>query len=279
MIPKVIHFCWFGGSPLPPSAKKCVESWQRFCPDYEIRRWDETNFELNACRYVREAFDRKKWAFVSDYARFWVLYQYGGLYFDTDVEMIRGIDDIVRRGSFFGLEPPSPYISGEVCRIAPGLGMGAEEGNPFIKEILDSYEEDSFIEEDGTLNPMTVNTRVNRLMGQYADPDLYKGQDEKIRSEAGFFLYPPDYFCPVNYYTGETKITLRTRTIHHYDAAWKNRDEKAIARIRQKFAKRGKWGRFMAKVLTVPIRTKNRIREDGWKNAWKRALRALRSRY
>lgn len=294
MIPKVIHYCWFGGGPLPDSAKACIESWKKFCPDYEIRRWDEKNFDLHVCRYVCEAYERKKWAFVSDYVRFAVLYRNGGIYFDTDVELIRNIDDIVVRGPFFGLEPPSPYEAGNRPRIAPGLGMGAEAGNPFCRKVLDSYEKDTYIRADGTANPITVNTRVGRLIDEF-DEEIGKSKEvapdkkasgteeadqavkkDKIEKKAGFWLYPPEYFCPVNYYTGEISITKKTRSIHHYDAAWKNEDEKAIARIRQKFALKGQPGHLEAAVLTAPLRIRNRVREGGWKNAGKRAAAAVK---
>ena len=95
MIPKVIHYCWFGGKPLPASAQKCIDSWKKFLPGYEIVRWDESNFDVRAIPYISEAYDAGKYAFVSDYARFWVLYNFGGLYFDTDVEVIRPMDDII----------------------------------------------------------------------------------------------------------------------------------------------------------------------------------------
>ena len=100
MIPKVIHYCWFGRNPLPPLAIKCIESWKKFLPDYEIKGWNEDNFDVNIIPYTQEAYQAKKYAFVSDYARFWILYKYGGIYFDTDVEVIRPLDDIIARGPF-----------------------------------------------------------------------------------------------------------------------------------------------------------------------------------
>ena len=117
MIPKIIHYCWFGGNPLPEDAKKYIESWRKYCPGYEIKEWNESNFDINCCDYVREAYEAKKWAFVSDYARFYILYQYGGLYFDTDVEMIRPLFSILQKGSFMGMEVNSP-----AC-VAPGLSL------------------------------------------------------------------------------------------------------------------------------------------------------------
>ena len=105
-IPKIIHYCWFGRSPLPELAKKCIASWRKYFPDYEIKEWNEDNFDVNSILYTSQAYQAKKYAFVSDYARFWILYMYGGLYFDTDVEVIRPMDDIIQRGPFMGCEKP-----------------------------------------------------------------------------------------------------------------------------------------------------------------------------
>ena len=104
MIPKIIHYCWFGGNPLPELAMKCIESWRTYFPDYEIKEWNEDNFDVNIIPYTKEAYENKKYAFVSDYARFWILYNHGGIYFDTDVEVIKKMDDIIEKGSFMGCE-------------------------------------------------------------------------------------------------------------------------------------------------------------------------------
>ena len=104
MIPKTIHYCWFGGNPLPEMAIKCIESWKKFLPDYEIKQWDESNFDVNMIPYAAEAYKAKKYAFVSDFARFWILYNYGGLYFDTDVEVIKPMDNIIAKGPFMVCE-------------------------------------------------------------------------------------------------------------------------------------------------------------------------------
>ena len=104
MIPKIIHYCWFGRNPLPESAIKCINSWKKFFPDYEIKEWNEDNFDVNIIPYTKEAYEAKKYAFVSDYARFWILYHHGGLYFDTDVEVIKAMDDIIELGPFMGVE-------------------------------------------------------------------------------------------------------------------------------------------------------------------------------
>lgn len=133
MIPKKIHYCWFGGNPLPQDALMCIESWKKYFPDYEIIEWNEKNFDMNSCDYIREAAENKKWAFVSDFARFKILYDFGGIYFDTDVEVVRNFDEIIAMGAFMGKEEPqdsTTYV------INPGLGMAAEQGNGFCLDVM-----------------------------------------------------------------------------------------------------------------------------------------------
>lgn len=136
MITKTIHYCWFGRGELPEKAKQCIESWKNFCPDYEIKEWNEDNFDMNSCAYVKEAYEAKKWAFVSDYARFEILYKYGGLYFDTDVELVKSFDDIVSKGTFMGLQPGKKAVHGMEYEVNPGLGLGSEPGVEVFKEII-----------------------------------------------------------------------------------------------------------------------------------------------
>ena len=138
MIPKTIHYCWFGRNPLPELAKKCIASWRRCLPDYEIKEWNEDIFDVNIIPYTQQAYEAKKYAFVSDYARFWILYHYGGLYFDTDVEVIKPFDDIVERGPFMGFELDS--INGATTiGVAPGLGLGVTPGLDLYKMLLEKY--------------------------------------------------------------------------------------------------------------------------------------------
>ena len=135
MIPKIIHYCWFGRNPLPELARKCIASWRKYLPDYEIKEWNEDNFDVNIIPYTAEAYAQKKYAFVSDYARFWILYRYGGIYFDTDVEVIRPLDDIIARGCFMGFETdPAPKQSGVDACVNPGLGLGVAPGLGLIKK-------------------------------------------------------------------------------------------------------------------------------------------------
>ena len=124
MIPKIIHYCWFGGKPLPESARKYIASWRKYFPDYEIKEWNENNFDVNIISYTAEAYKARKYAFVSDFARFWILYHHGGLYFDTDVEVIGSFDDIIARGPFMGCESGLRPMEGDSLLVAPGLGLG-----------------------------------------------------------------------------------------------------------------------------------------------------------
>lgn len=213
MIPKIIHYCWFGGNPLPPLALKCIESWRKYLPDYEIKEWNEDNFDVNIIPYTAEAYKAKKYAFVSDYARFWILYHEGGLYFDTDVELVRNMDDIVERGPFMGIEKGA-FIGGKPM-VNPGLGLGVEAGNLFFERMLKGYHQRIFINNDGKLNTKTVV--------EYTTKELYDygmKSSEGLQEVSGIWIYPEDYFCPMDSTTGITTKTQRTVAIHHYDCSW-----------------------------------------------------------
>lgn len=218
MIPKIIHYCWFGGKPLDALGKKCLRSWKKHFPDYEIIRWDESNVDLTSCQYAREAYAEKKWAFVSDYVRYKVLYEQGGIYFDTDVEVLRSFDDILEKGSFMGCEYQG--LNGEV-RVAPGLGIAAEPYLPLYREILDNYERSSFYKEDGTLNLYTIVERTTDILLQHG-----LGNTAKIQSVAGIYIYPSEYFCPINTNNFQLTITENTYSIHHYAASWTSTKER-----------------------------------------------------
>ena len=237
MIPKVIHYCWFGGSPIPDSSQKCISSWKKYFPDYEIKQWDETNFDFNSCNYVKEAYQAKKWAFVSDYARFWILYNYGGIYFDTDVEVIKPFDDILISGSFMGEEISAADSNNEeqedIFRVNAGLGIGAESNTSLYKEILDYYKGEHFINNDGTENHETVVTRVTNILLRYG----FKGNGA-IEDIDGFRFYPPEYFSPINYKTSVITITANTHSIHHYTGSWQTEWEKKETEKMQELTKK-----------------------------------------
>lgn len=213
MIPKIVHYCWFGRGPLPKLAVRCIESWERFFPDYEIKEWNEDNFDVNSIPYTREAYEAGRYAFVSDYARFWVLYHYGGVYFDTDVEVIKPMGDIIERGPFMGVEVPAREQ--ESPKVAPGLGLGANPGLSLYKAVLDYYSSLSFYNPDGSQNLQTVVSHVTGILEAYGLKPV-----NEIQQVEGIWIYTMDYFNPLDSLTGKLTITENTRSIHWYMNSW-----------------------------------------------------------
>ncbi|MGN0182437.1 MAG: glycosyltransferase family 32 protein [Candidatus Ornithomonoglobus sp.] len=259
-IPKIIHYCWFGNNPKPELAIKCIESWKKYCPGYEIKEWNDGNYDLNSCNYIKEAYRAKKWAFVSDYARFDILYNNGGLYFDTDVELIKPIDDIVQNGAFMGEE--RPYVEDAdiltELTVNPGLGLGVEAGNPFYKEILEYYKNIHFLKDNGELNEVTVVYHTTDLLKKYG-----LQQKPGIQNIMGINIYPKDYFCPMDYKTGELSITQNTRSIHHYHQSWLDEKDIKWHKIAQKLKRRYglKTGEKIYRLISLPYRIKNKLRK------------------
>lgn len=207
MIPKTIHYVWFGRNPKPDLAVKCIKSWKKHCPDYEIIEWNEDNFDLNAAPlYVRQAYDAKKWAFVSDYVRLWAMTEHGGIYMDTDVEVLKPLDRFLHNEAFSGFEDDE--------NIPTGI-MACEKGFPLFVELLHYYDNAVFMNSDGTMN-LTTNVRI------ISDMCLKYGlkQNGEYQVVQGFALYPKDYFCPFNYNNGRMDKTKNTSTIHWFSGSW-----------------------------------------------------------
>ena len=227
MIPKVIHYCWFGGNPLPEAAKKCIASWKKFCPDYEIVQWDESNYDVTKNQYMYQAYQAGKWAFVSDYARLDIIYEHGGIYFDTDVEVIKNMDSFLEDPMFCGWESNVENQAGN--KVAFGLGFGAEQYNLVLKKTLDVYENLTFLQEDGTYNlvpcPYYQTLALLQLGLDDSQMTLQKLKDATV--------YPCEYFSPKNYYTGQIHITENTHTIHHYSALWLSEKQRKAVSIRR----------------------------------------------
>ena len=212
MIPKVIHYCWFGRRELPALAVKCIASWKEFFPDYEIREWNGDNFDVNIIPYTTEAYKAGKYAFVSDYARFWVLYRYGGVYFDTDVEVIRPMDNVIARGPFMGFEFIHPH---GIVAVNPGLGLAAKPGMALYYAFLMKYESLSFLADNGERNSYSMIPLVTDMLMENG----LKGNGS-IEHINGITVYPPDWFNPFDDATGRMKKTENTRTIHWYAKSW-----------------------------------------------------------
>ena len=226
MIPKIIHYCWFGRAPLPELARRCIASWRRYLPDYEIREWNEDNFDVNVIPYTAEAYAQGKYAFVSDYARFWILYKHGGIYFDTDVEVIRPMDDIIARGNFMGCETdsrnkaaPAQGAGGVTAQtVNPGHGQGVAPGLGLVRKMLDRYEGMRFVCEANMRNQVTVVHIATQVLLESGMRDV-----AGLQRVGDVWVYPSEYFCPVSVTTGRTHITANTRTIHHYAGTWVSR--------------------------------------------------------
>ena len=236
-IPRLIHYCWFGKGPKPKLAEECIASWKKFLPDYEIREWNEDNYDVNVIPYTAEAYEAKKYAFVSDYARFDILYRHGGIYFDTDVEVVRGMDDVIARGAFMGLERDPEF--GLDCKLPPdeashrsaanpGLGLGCAPGLGLYKAILDNYSRLHFTCGE---NPQTVVDIVTNLL-------LAHGLQVKpgIMQFEGISIYPREYFNPLCD-DGKIRITPNTISIHHYAASWYSPKKKFLKWIDATFGR------------------------------------------
>ena len=206
-IPKVIHYCWFGKGEMPTLAKKCIKSWQKYCPDYKIVCWNEENFDVNQNQYAKEAYEAKKWAFVSDYARLKILYDEGGIYLDTDVELLKSFDSLVEKHGFMGFDDNGI--------VATGLGFACEKGNELVGAFLRDYDHISFIRSDGTYDLMPCPDR-NKATLEALGMDL-SNQEQVFM---GIQMLPEDYLCPIKYYTGKKIITKNTYSIHHFCASW-----------------------------------------------------------
>lgn len=208
-IPKIIHYCWFGGAPMPELALKCLDSWKTHCPDYELICWSENNYDMStAPDYVRQAYAAKKWAFVTDYVRLQVVYEIGGIYLDTDVELRKPLDTFLEHKSFFGFECQE--------KVNTGLGFGAAAKDSTVWWLLSEYDGVSFLLENGgfDLTPCPErNTRALSKCGLIADGTMQI-------LPGGAAIYPQDFFNPKSFETGRITMTPNTVSIHHFDGSW-----------------------------------------------------------
>ena len=214
MIPKTIHYCWFGGNPLPEETQRYIDSWRKYCPDYEIIQWNESNFDVRQNPYCQEAYEAKKWAFVSDYARLKVLHDHGGIYMDADVEVVKNLDTLLQYPAFSGFESDQHIPTGT---------MGAVRGNDWIQVLLQDYEGRHFLQNDGTYDMTTNVVRITTLTQQRYGVRL----DNTLQIFGEYMvLFPFDWLCAKSYETGEILRTDNTLTIHHFAGSWLSNREK-----------------------------------------------------
>lgn len=213
MIPKKIHYCWFGRNPLPKLAQKCISSWHKYLPDYEIKEWNEDNFDIDSNVYVKEAYEAKKYAFVTDYVRLFALFHEGGIYMDTDVEVIKSLNGFLNHIAFSGFEDDK--------NVPTGI-MACEKGALWAKENLEYYKDKHFVKINGELD---LTTNVQTITQYMTAKGLI--QNNTYQDFSGLItIYPKEYFCPKSYRTGNIELTNNTYTIHHFAASWiSNRDK------------------------------------------------------
>lgn len=223
LIPKTIHYCWFGGNPLPELAQKCIASWKKYCPDYEIVEWNESNFDVHCCSYAEEAYKAKKWAFVSDVARLYALVNYGGIYMDTDVEVIKPLDSLLEYDAVSGFENST--------QIPTGL-MAASKGHKMFVELFHDYDNAHFIRPDGSYDTTTNVVRITNACLKHGF--IPNNQKQTIN---GFTLLPSDFLCPKDFDTKEVHLTKNTMVIHHFDGSWQTPEEKYRDHIREKLCR------------------------------------------
>ncbi len=217
MIPKVIHYCWFGNNPLPSDVKECIKSWKKYCPDYEIKCWDETNFNINQHPFIASAYKEKAWAFVSDYARLKIIYDEGGIYLDTDVELLKSLDDLLENPSYVGVQQLGNVIN-------TGLGFGAEKKNIAIKKMLEQYDESIYSanEKENLVCPL-LNTKAVKFFGDFDKDRITKFHD--------IVIYPSKYFDPVSPGNAQYLKCEDSFSIHHYSATWTNKNNRIKRKI------------------------------------------------
>lgn len=239
---KIVHYCWFGGAEMPTKVKKCIASWKEFFPDWKILEWNEHNFDVNCNIYVQQAYASKKWAFVADYCRFWALEKYGGIYFDTDVEVIRPFGLLLENEAFSGFETDK--------YVAPGLVLYTKNpNNRIISETKKYYDTIPFLDQNGErirVNVCGIFTEILKKHGLIPNGQLQVCD--------GMTLYPQDYFCPFDDATGVLSISENTYTIHWYDKSWMSRGRILRNRI-SRIAHRVFGVQFLNKMLhTIHIR-------------------------
>lgn len=221
MIPKIIHYCWLSGDPIPENLQKCMNSWKKFLPDYEFILWDRNKFDINSTLWTKQAFEAKKYAFAADYIRLYAVYNYGGIYMDMDVEVLKSFNALLDGPYILGLESDNG--------IEAGI-FGAEKHAPFLKECLEYYEARSFILENGTYDTRPLPSIMYELLSRLRE--IKKRNKQEINHNPDkFYAFTPDFLTAKSYKTGEIHTTSNTYTIHHFAGSWVSRKDKIKKKI------------------------------------------------
>lgn len=249
-IPKTIHYCWFGSNSFGDVERSCMASWRAYCPNWEMKQWDESNFDVRCNAFVAGAYKRRKWAFVSDYARFRVLYEEGGVYLDTDVELLHPLDVLLDHAPYMGFERDADELTGTIGAVNAGLGMAFPPHHPFVKSVLDVYERAEFPQE-GNLGDYTVVEVVTNLLEKQGMKVI-----DGCQVVAGVTLLPRRYLDPMDRWTGDVNLTPDTVSIHRYGASWVSRSVKLELSLVPKLVGLGldrNRARALAKVIAVAV--------------------------
>ncbi len=239
-IPKVIHYCWFGKNPLPESVQNCIKSWKTYCPDYQIIEWNENNFDLSKSSFAQAAYSAKKWAFVSDYARVCILNEFGGIYLDTDVQLIKSLDPFMKYDLLFGFERDD--------RIMTAL-IGSAPNASFMKKIENYYSGLNFVNPDGSFYSDPNVRLFSTMFAEMFQCSL----DGKLIERDNVVVFPCDFFSPKSFLTGKIKLTPNSCAIHHFEATWLAPSQKAKQKARELIA-RILGENFLLKLISIKRR-------------------------
>ena len=243
MINKTIHYCWFGENNISDLGELCVKSWKKYCPDYKLIKWSEHNIDIETMpNYVKQAYALKKWAFVTDYIRLYVVYNYGGIYLDTDVELKKNLDTLLKRHSFFGIEKGSNLIN-------TGIGFGAEAHASILKDLMDDYDNIDFAT-DKTSSAYDSTPCPERNLHVFEKYGFIKKDENQLIDNGSTLVLASEYLCPINWKSGEIVLTSNTISIHHFDASWLDEKSRKKIKIKKMLAnKTGKVGLFLINVI------------------------------
>lgn len=242
-IPRIIHYCWFGNEEKPESVLRCIASWKKYCPDYQIKEWNENNIDINSNRYTKQAYEAKAWGFVPDYLRLWIIYNYGGIYLDTDVQMIRCFDPLLNNKAFIGFERDTTDNNGMYVNC--GQGFGAEAHNEVIAAHMDQYQNMEFTLPDGSYNRTPSPHYTTSLLKQFG-LDNRRNETQNLGT---IVVYSDDYFCPKSFATGLVRKSKNTYSIHQFDGSWFSAEENEVRHRWEREAKRDYWIHFPNRIV------------------------------